>query len=42
VDKDTKVDGNIAPNDHIVARATALKKQHAESGNWHAESINKR
>ena len=42
VDKDTKVDGNIAPRDQIVAQATALKKEHAQSGKWHADTIRKR
>ena len=42
VDKDTKTEGNIAPHDQIVAQATALKKEHAQSGKWHAESIKKR
>ena len=42
VDKDTKVDGNIAAHDHIIAQATALKKEHAQSGKWHADSIKKR
>ena len=42
VDKDTKVEGNIAAHDQIVAQATALKKEHAQRGNWHADSIKKR
>ena len=42
VDKDTKVDGNIAAHDQIVAQATAIKKEHAQKGKWHADSINKR
>ena len=42
VDKDTKVDGNIAAHDHIIAQATALKKEHTQSGKWHADSIKKR
>ena len=42
VDKDTNVDGNIAAHDHIIAQATALKKEHAQSGKWHADSIKKR
>jgi uncharacterized protein YdeI (BOF family) len=42
VDKDTKIDSNIAPHDKVVASATAMKKQHNESGKWHADSIKKR
>jgi uncharacterized protein YdeI (BOF family) len=42
VDKDTKVDGNIAARDQIVAQATAIKKEHAQKGKWHADSIRKR
>ena len=42
VDKDTKMDGNIVPHDHIVAHATAIKTKHKESGLWHADSIKKR
>ena len=42
VDKDTKIDGNIAAHDQIVARATSLKSKHIESGTWHADSIKKR
>jgi uncharacterized protein YdeI (BOF family) len=42
VDKDTKVDGNIAAHDQIVAQATAIKKEHAQKGKWHADSIRKR
>jgi uncharacterized protein YdeI (BOF family) len=42
VDKDTKLEGNIAAHDQIVARATAMKSQHAEAGKWHADSIKKK
>ena len=42
VDKDTKLEGNVVLHDQIVARATAMKSQHAESGKWHADSIKKR
>ena len=42
VDKDTKVDGSVAPHDQIVAHATAIKKEHAQRGKWHADSIKKR
>jgi hypothetical protein len=42
VDKDTKMDGNIVPHDQIVARASAIKSKHKESGTWHADSIKKR
>ena len=41
-DKDTKIDGNIAAHDQVVARASSLKSKHKESGTWHAESIKKR
>ena len=42
VDKDTKIDGNIVPHDHIVAQATSMKTKHTERGTWHADSIKKR
>jgi uncharacterized protein YdeI (BOF family) len=42
VDKDTKIDGNIAAHDQIVARASAIKSKHKEKGAWHADSIKKR
>jgi len=42
VDKDTKTEGNISAHDQIVAQATAMKKEHAQSGKWHADSIKKR
>ena len=42
VDKDTNIDGNIVARDHVIVRATALKKKHTESGPWHADSIQKR
>jgi len=42
VDKDTKLEGNIVLHDQVVARATAMQKQHADSGKWHADSIKKR
>jgi uncharacterized protein YdeI (BOF family) len=42
VDKDTKTEGNIAAHDQIVAQATAIKKEHAQKGKWHADSIKKR
>jgi len=42
VDKDTKVDGNIAAHDQVVARASSIKSKHKEGGTWHAESIKKR
>jgi uncharacterized protein YdeI (BOF family) len=41
-DKNTKVDGNIAANDQVVARASSIKSKHKASGTWHAESIKKR
>jgi nucleoid-associated protein YgaU len=42
VDNDTKIDGNIAAHDKVVATATAMKKQHKETGKWHADSIKKK
>jgi uncharacterized protein YdeI (BOF family) len=52
VDKSTKLDGNIVPNDRIVARAsevpsadaTAPDQQASKSAKsaWHADSIKKR
>jgi len=42
VDKDTKIDGNIAAHDQIVARASSIKSKHKEKGTWHADSIKKR
>ncbi len=41
-DKHTKIDGNIAAHDQVVARASSLKSKHKEGGTWHAASIKKR
>lgn len=41
-DKNTKIDGNIAAHDQVVARASSIKSKHKASGTWHAESIKKR
>jgi hypothetical protein len=42
VDKDTKIEGNIAAHDQIVARASSIKSKHKEGGTWHADSIKKK